>query len=154
LVVESSRWISTESNCLKRAELIKEYLIGKGSDLARYLAEHPSDSGEQQQRKSRPELKLKPDAVIEVDGGRVADALAALTRREVRNVVVKDGATNFAGVLVPIDRYVDLVGTELESARQLHVREDGRLEPAGLQPSEVELVDPATSWPTHTAPEQ
>lgn len=124
--------------------------MGKASELAKHLREHPLEPHEEAARRgARPELKLKPDSVVEAPvEGEIGDALAAIGRRELRNVLLRDTATGMEGVLVPVDRYVELVGTELESTSQLHVRPDGQYEPAGLRTSEIEIVDPTAGWPT------
>jgi hypothetical protein len=102
-----------------------------------------------------PELKLKPDVVIEsLDEDRIVDALRALVRNEVRNVLLKDRSSGHEAVLVPVDRYAMLVGTELASTSMYEVLPVGRVEPQGFQASEVEMADPAASWqmtPGHSA---
>jgi hypothetical protein len=95
-----------------------------------------------------PALRLRPDASIQV-GPRVTLEQAVeplLAGDEIRSVGVSDAAGQMIGVVVPVDRYLSLVASQLTSRGDYIAYPSGRLEPAGLAESDVQQVDPRASW--------
>jgi len=114
--------------------------MGKASDIAERLSQlPPEDRGPK-----KPELRLKPDLEVEIsDNETLNRTVQILGAGEVRNVLVK--VLEGQAVLVPVERYVDLVGTELATDPNKLATTHG-LVPDGLESSEVEPVDPEARW--------
>jgi hypothetical protein len=124
--------------------------MGKASELYDELANRPLTPQEREARNpSPPPLKLKADVIIEVDSSTTVESLLGhLATEGVRSIEVRlaDGS-NRTGVLVPVDRYVTLVGAKLKSDRNFQFLDDGRVVPQEFDAADVEHVHPDTaSW--------
>lgn len=123
--------------------------MGKGTDALNELRNLPPQTSEESYRGTLPLLRIKPELVVEPpEQGEIIKALAALNEKRVRNVLVRDSGSGFEGVVVPVERYVELVGKELQSSRLRDAMPDGRLLPSGLVDSDVEMIDPHAVWPS------
>ena len=122
--------------------------MGKATEVLKDLSALPPRSEDERFGRALPPLKLKPELVVELsEPTKIADGLTALEHGEIRNVLVRDSAGDLEGVLVPVERYVQLVGRELQQSRALEMRDDGRLQPEGFTDADVELSDPNVDWP-------
>lgn len=115
----------------------------KGSDLARHFARLPPE-----ERRHLPALRFKPDLEVEHEEARrvLARILQDVSGGRLRSILIADEEAGVRGVMIPEDRYVELLATELVSSSDWVVLTDGRLVPAGLEESELEQVDPAEAW--------
>lgn len=82
---------------------------------------------------------------VEADDAATKELLGRLTEG-VRSVAVRDPETGAAAVLVPADRYVQLVGKTLRHSSEWNADLQGRSFPVGLAEADVEQVDPEVSW--------
>jgi hypothetical protein len=122
--------------------------MGRASDVFRELSEQPPLSDDERFGGALPPLRLKPELTVEVSGPtEVVDGLRAIKDKRVRNVLIRESSDGYQAVLVPIDRYVELLGRELQLSRDAEVRDSGGLQPQGLADAEVELTDPSADWP-------
>jgi hypothetical protein len=120
----------------------------RASDVLRKLSEQPPLTDDERFGAALPSLRLKPESTVEATASvEIVDGLRALDERRMRNVLVRDSASGLEAVLVPVERYVELVGRELQLSREVDVREDGRLQPRGAHDADVEVVDPTAEWP-------
>lgn len=87
---------------------------------------------------------MKPDVSVEAEDLRTKELLGQLTEG-VRSVAVSDPDTGVTGVLVPADRYVELVARALKQKNSWIADPEGRSFPTGLADADVEQVDQA-SW--------
>lgn len=82
---------------------------------------------------------------VEADDPRTKELLGRLTEG-VRSVAVRDPETGVTGVLVPTDRYVELVARALKQKGGSIVDLEHRSYPKGLADADIEQVDPQVSW--------
>lgn len=123
--------------------------MGKGSELHRRLVEHPLTEEEVRAREPQiPELRLKPDISVVVDDHTTAkDVLGRLANEGSRSLYLQlnEGEAHVDAVLVPVDRYLKLVGLSLRATNEFEAV-DGRLVPTDLAQADVEPVDPNAAW--------
>jgi hypothetical protein len=126
---------------------------GKATELVRRISERTLTEEEMAARRPKvPELRLRPDAMVVVDDHTPArDLLDRLTTEGARSMKVEygEGDSCTEAVLVPVDRYVHLVGINLATSGEVEALLDGRLVPSGLDQADVEPVDPNASWEHH-----
>jgi hypothetical protein len=92
-----------------------------------------------------PELRLRPDASVEVLAQTSAhELLEELAKGEARSIYLHGEAGQ--GVLVPLERYIALVGASLASSNRYEADLEGRLTPADLASADVETIDPHATW--------
>jgi hypothetical protein len=125
--------------------------MSKGSELRSHIIDNPLTEEELRARQSHvPELRLRPDMSVTADEATTAkDVLGRLASDEnARSLYLHlsedDGRLD--AVVVPVNRYVELVGLALKAANEVEVAADGRLIPRGLDQADVESVDPNASW--------
>jgi hypothetical protein len=120
--------------------------IGKATQIANELDALPP----RELRPERPQLRLRADVPsVEVsETTRVQEILSRLDSEDTRRVLLSSPEAGVTAVVVPIDRYIDLVGTELEFevSHSGQALLDGRIEPTELATSDVEQVDPQATW--------
>jgi hypothetical protein len=120
---------------------------GKASRLAGRIRERgPLGPGELWPE--RPQLRLRADMpLVEVsESTRVQDILGHLEGEATRRVLLGSPEVGATAVVVSVDRYIELVGAELEASHQSKIQLDGRIEPTGLAASDVEQVDSQATW--------
>jgi len=121
--------------------------MGRASDVFRELNEQPPRGEEERLQGALPPLRLKVELTADVaEPGSIATAIEALAHGRARNVIIHDAENDLNAVLVPLERYVDLVGKELQGSQLRDATPDGRLIPTGLADAEVETIDPAADW--------
>jgi hypothetical protein len=120
----------------------------RASEVLRALNEQPPLSEDEVFGGGLPQLRLKPEHAVDAsESAQVVEGLRVLEETQVRNVLVRDSASGLEGVLVPVQRYVELLGRELQLSRRARALPDGRLLPSRLADSEVEMVEPDAEWP-------
>jgi hypothetical protein len=121
--------------------------MGRASDAFRELNEQPPRGEEERLHGALPALRLKVELTADVaEPGSIATAMEALAHGQARNVMIHDSVNDLSAVLVPLERYVELVGKELQGSQLRDATPDGRLIPADLADAEVEMSDPAADW--------
>ena len=119
--------------------------MGKATEILDELSQLPPREPNEH-KTGRPALRLKTEQTVEIDENvELSRAVASLGEGATRHILVKDPHTGLESVLVPVDRYVHLVATDLESTR-LYDAKQGGFEPSGLKESDIELVDPSSAW--------
>ena len=119
----------------------------RASEVLRALNEQPPLSEDEVFGGTLPQLRLKPEHAVDVsESALVVESLRALEEKQARNVLVRDSTSGLEGVLVPVERYVELLGRELQLSRRFRATA-GRLQPSRLADSEVEMVNPDAEWP-------
>lgn len=104
---------------------------------------HPYDR-EGERRKLRPELRLAPDATLASDGSTTArEVLGKLG--EAPCIEVKDEELGVDAVVVPAERYLELV-TRLLEVEPPDIARDHTLFPPSLATMNVEQVNADASW--------
>jgi len=96
-----------------------------------------------------PELRLRPDISVAVDDAAAAGLVERLSTEGARSMYVQSGGDGHAGfdaVLVPVSRYLDLVGQSLMYGNDFEVQLDGRMIPRSLAGADVEPANPDASW--------
>jgi len=98
-----------------------------------------------------PELRLRADApAVEIDETTpVVDVLERLGNSDIGALALRPRGADPTAVVVPIERYLELVGKELLHSRGKVVGASNDFRPpdAALETVSVELVDPAAVWP-------
>lgn len=86
--------------------------------------------------------------MLEIDANTTAqEAIDRLGAGNIRSVELRSNGSGTQGVLVPVERYLQLVATDLLSNPRFEVRANGGgIEPAGLASADVEQVDKDASW--------
>lgn len=125
--------------------------MSKSSELVDDLMRHPLTSEEIAERRGKhPELRLRPDApAVEVDATtRVQDVVARLASEDVGCVALRDASAGVTAMVMPVERYLELVGTELATDPNKVATLDGDLAPtaAATAASYVEQVNPRDTW--------
>lgn len=96
-----------------------------------------------------PELRLRADAPsLEINGSTlVSNAVAQLRSETVGAIVLREPGAEPTAVVMPVERYLELVGTELVNDSPKEAR-GGGLAPraAALEAVYVEQVDPSGTW--------
>lgn len=119
--------------------------MGKASDLEREI--DAIEEAGTALRWNRPDLRLKPDAVVNVNEATLLGLVEWLETSSARSVsLIRDGEAK--AVVVPLDHYVDLVATQLERSGRIQGHADGSVSPDGLAASDVEQIDPMARWNT------
>lgn len=98
-----------------------------------------------------PELRIKPDiSIVADDRTTAAEVVGRLATEDIRSVYVQigEGKTRADAVVVPVARYLDLVGRNLANSNEIEALADGRIVPAGLAHEDVETIDPNATWAT------
>lgn len=115
--------------------------MGKATELDDWHKNHPREP-----ESSYPELRLRRDALPQIGGSRlVGEAIEAIGTAEGHGVELVDEGSGKSGILISPERYVELLGHALaEGPKEAHL--DGRIQPAGLDDSDVEQVDPTATW--------
>jgi len=124
--------------------------MGKGSELSRRIMNNPLTEEEMRARQPvLPELRLNPDAtVVADDRTTVAEVVGRLANEGIRSVYLQvgEGASHGDAVVVPVARYVQLVGQNLAMSNEIEALPNGRIIPAGLARADVETIDPDATW--------
>ena len=124
--------------------------MGKGTDLHNRLVSSPLSEEEMRARQPQiPELRLRPDMAVVADGRTTAaEVVGRLANDGIRSIYLQvgEGATHGDAVLVPVERYVELVGRSLAASGDVEALPDGKIIPAGLAQADVEQVDPNVPW--------
>lgn len=119
----------------------------RASDVLRELGDQPPIDDDERFAGPLPSLRLRAESAAEATRSvEIVEGLRALHDKRARNVLVRDSASGLEAVLVPVERYVELVGRELQLSRELDVQPDGRFQPSGLEDADVELIDPTEEW--------
>jgi hypothetical protein len=122
--------------------------MGKASELDSELERQPLTAEELAVQGGRPtlEVRLRADALTRLEGRiAVGDALEVLEHAGGASIELSDFATGLRGILVPVDRYVQLLALELGSG-EMQAESDGRIRPTRLEDSDIEQVNPADTW--------
>lgn len=123
-----------------KASELDDFLEGRSLTPEEVTARHPKV----------PELRLRADVpAVEIDGATTASNVLAHMRSEnVGTIALHEPSVNVTAVVMPVERYLELVGTEL--ANDPFHKEAG---PRGIAPTEaalaavhVEQVDPSDTW--------
>lgn len=127
--------------------------MSKASELADDLVRRPLSEKEMASRHPKvPELRLRPDApVMEIDEiTPVKDALGQLRSEGIGAMALRESGGDATVVVIPVERYLELVGKELATDSPMVGTLDGRVMPAesAFVASYVEQVDPGDIW-TH-----
>jgi hypothetical protein len=118
--------------------------------VADLISREPSDKELAERYGKRPELRLRTDApaVTVTDSTPAREVLAGIEAEESGALIVQspDGAP--AAVVVSIDRYLGLVGTELARSSPKIATLDGNIVPREeyFHAAHVEQVDPSQRW--------
>jgi hypothetical protein len=119
----------------------------KASELADDLRRRSSSPAERETPEV-PEIKLRSDApALEVtETTPIGDALAQLRSQGVGVIALREQGGEPTAVVIPAERYIELVGTELLNGRK--VAQGGRLVPAesAFAAVYVEEVNPGDTW--------
>lgn len=134
----------------ERGETSEDPRRGKASELSDILdAKSLTDEEIAARRPKVPELRLRPDASVVVDDNTAAqDLLQRLSTEGARSMQLRHGERegNVEAVLVPVERYVQLVGLSLVSTNEFEVLSDGKIVPMGMAQADVETADPHATW--------
>jgi hypothetical protein len=125
----------------------------KMEEFERALAAEAAKPGFKEQlrrdrgQRIRPPLRYRPHLALQVTGRtRLHEVLARLTTRPASQqsvgLLVPDVGLDV--VVVPMERYVDLVATNLE--RGWRITLDGRWIPSQLDESDIETVEANAEW--------
>jgi len=141
--------------------------MGKAEDLADDLMRHPLMPEEIAARYPQfPELRLRADApaVVVDEATRVRDVVGRLQSEDVGSIALRNPDGGVTAMVVPVERYLELVGTQLATDPNKVATLDGRLMPSevSIAASYVEQVNPRDTWgrpipgydPNRPAPEQ
>jgi hypothetical protein len=123
--------------------------MGKASETSRYIESHPLTPQEEDARHPRhPKLRLKEDVdTVEVAPDTpVAEVFERMASDGQHRVALRRPDGEISAVVIPVERYVQLIGTELAGSTYTVADRGGRVAPAGLLASDVEQVDPQQSW--------
>jgi hypothetical protein len=125
--------------------------MGKATELDDYQDRHPLTPEKVAARYPKvPELRLRADVpAVEIDEATTASNVLAHMRSEnVGTIALHEPIVNVTAVVMPVERYLELVGSEL--ANDPFHKEAG---PRGIAPTEaalaavhVEQVDPSDTW--------
>lgn len=127
----------------------------KASELADDLTRRELSDREWESRHPKvPELRLRADApAIAIDEVTpVTDALKRLRGEAVGAMALRQADGHSTAVVIPVERYLELVGKELASGSRWVGTLDGQIVPveSAFAESYVEQVDPNETW-THDA---
>jgi hypothetical protein len=126
--------------------------MSKASELADDLMSHPLTPEEIAARYPRvPELRLRADApTVEInETTRARDILERVRSENVGSIALRESAAGITAVVIPVERYLELVGKELATDPSNKVGTlDGQIRPtdAAIAASHVEQVNPDDSW--------
>lgn len=127
--------------------------MGRGKELADALMRRAAEEGsiEARRRRLRPEMRLAPDVVVDADSKtRAREALGQLAADGVNCVEVRDTETGMDAVLIPAERYVELMTRLLAAEPPEIAHEHGHPRyPSGIADVNLEQVDPNASWDTY-----
>jgi hypothetical protein len=126
--------------------------MGKAEELMDDLLRHPLTPEEIATRYPKvPELRLRADApTVEVDATTTArDVLERVQSQDVGSVALRDSTTGVTAVVMPVERYLELVGGELaHDPLNKEAGLNGTITPteAALVASHVEQINPHDTW--------
>lgn len=126
--------------------------MGKANELGDDLLSHPLTPEERAAKYPKvPELRLRADApAAEVDENtRVQEVVKRLQSEAAPIIALRDMATGATAVVMPVERYLQLVGTELVNDPLNQVGGlEGHIAPtdAALRASHIEQVNPSETW--------
>jgi hypothetical protein len=126
--------------------------MGKAEELVDDLMRRSLTPEEEAAKHPRvPELRLRADApAVDINKTtHIRDVLSRLQDKDVGGVALRDPSTGPVAVVVPVERYLDLVGKELANDPSNKVGTlDGHIAPAetAIAASYVEQVNPSDTW--------
>lgn len=128
--------------------------VSKASQLREDLMAHPLASEAIAKKYPKvPELRLRADTpVVEIDDATLAtDVIEELQRKDTGVVAVRKPGEAAMAIVLPVERYLELAGSELASHSEQVGTLDGRLMPAdsAFAASSVEQVNQGDTW-THS----
>jgi hypothetical protein len=124
----------------------------RASDVREHLISRPLSAREQARRNPKPPaLRLRADApALEVtQTAPLSDALTELRSRDVGVIALREPGIEPAAVVIPIERYFELVGEEiLHGDGNKIMRTDHVVVPneSALAAAYVEVVNPDETW--------
>jgi len=122
----------------------------KASQFMHELMERPPSPESVAARSAQvPELRLRSDApTLEISGATlVSDAVAQLGSKGIGAVALREPGVEPTAVVMPVARYLELVGTELVNDAPKEARAGGLAPIAtALEAVHVEQVDPSGTW--------
>jgi hypothetical protein len=129
----------------------REWRPGKATEFDDAMARRTLTPEEWEARYPKPpELRLRSDTPsVEVDQTtRVQEVLVRLANEDGDSVAVRNADGGVTAMMVPVERYLELVATELANNHQGEATLDGRIVPteAAFAASYVEQVDPNATW--------
>jgi hypothetical protein len=118
--------------------------------VADLISREPSEKELAERYGKRPELRMRADApaVTVTDSTPAKEVLAGIEAEESGALVVQNSDGAPAAVVVSVDRYLGLVGTELARSSPWTATLDGTFAPKekSFQAAHVEQVDPSQRW--------
>jgi hypothetical protein len=131
--------------------MMAEQPKSKAAQLREDLMRHPLTPEEVAQRYPKVEaLRLRSDAPsVEIDDALPAKrVIEQLQSEDVDAIALHEQGSDPTAVIIPVERYLELVGKELAGYTELVGTLDGRLIPPGpaFAASYVEPVDPDATW--------
>lgn len=124
--------------------------MGKASELDDWLERHPLTPEEKARQKPRPQLRLRREVLYRAlsPDVLVKEALDQVAAGGSETLAMLDAATGETAIVVPVERYLELVTSHIRDMQLDEMGLDGRTTPSEdtFLALGVEQVDPTESW--------
>ncbi|MGC1177217.1 MAG: hypothetical protein WA843_04055 [Candidatus Saccharimonadales bacterium] len=130
--------------------------MGKASELDRRTRRITQEEDDRNKGKVRPSLRLRPDVLDQAIEGSTAvqEVLNRLGHGGDDKVALHDPATGRTAVALSVERYLELVGSEMQERDVFTIGPNGQTHPPDgrLEATGAEQVDPQATWRTSDTP--